>query len=534
MTADIIASVRVTPQISQPAAFPAVNGILHDGGFADLLSREVSSVRQDRPEASGYASEYSTAKRESETERDKPVESSARDVEEIEDEDDSSLKRSKEQEGRRNDAASVKRPDGNLDKIQEKASVQDESDAARLAGAAVEKSVEAPRTEETKRSAKAEAEDEHEREYDHDELVVFRNAAEKEAFASEQTDRKRTAAAEAAAQRDTASAIDGASVTGKTAANVRARSETDVKTTSRTDRPVAASTGEQSRRAGERTATEKTEEPPKTDGREGDVAHRRTAEDRHDQAARARSQSQAAEKDSERNSLTIDVRDHRRGRNERSQRNGESRSRVETAAGDGAESSRSRPVIQSQAGGETGNNGNPQNYGAEQAMHSRAAMAASQGDTRSDAALRLAQTLRDQGASEIVRQAQVILRDNNEGELRLLLKPESLGTVRIRMEMIEDRVALRIFVDNETAGDVFRDSIADLQRSFEESGVSTGAFEVSVHDGSQEGAGQNGASGERYAESPQNASRDQYSEVEHITADFLTDSGSEHRVNVMA
>ncbi len=520
MTADIIASVRVTPQISQPTAFPAANGILHDGGFADLFSREVSSVRPERQDASGYAPDSRAVRRESEKEPDTPVEASAPDVE---DEKGSSLKRSGEQEPRQNDTSSVKRTDGDIDKMQEKASVQDDSDDPRHASMAMAKSVETPRAEAHKGSAKAESE--HGRKYAENEPVAFRSRAKKEVFASEQADRKDVSADEAAVQGDTASTSDGAVVTGKTSANARSRSGIDEKTASRTDRPDAASIGEGARRAGDRTASEKTEGSSRTDGLEGGRTHRRTAPDGHEQAA---------EKDFERKSLTIDVRDHRRGRSDRSQRNGESRSRVENTAGDSAELSRSRPVIQSQAGGETGNNGQPRNFGAEQGMHSRAAMAASQGDTRSDAALRLAQTLRDQGASEIVRQAQVILRDNNEGELRLLLKPESLGTVRIRMEMIEDRVALRIFVDNETAGDAFRDSIADLQRSFEESGVSTDTFEVSVHDGSQEGAGQNGASGERHAGSPPNASRDQYSEVEHITADYLAYNGSEHRVNVMA
>lgn len=241
-----------------------------------------------------------------------------------------------------------------------------------------------------------------------------------------------------------------------------------------------------------------------------------------------------SKKDSEGNSLVIDVRDQRRGRAARADRHGDQDVR---SAGDSVESShaqRTRPVTQTHAGGEGSADADGSGADFAPGSQGQSGSAVTHGDTRSEAAVRLAQTLRDTGASDIVRQAQIILRNQNEGELRLLLRPESLGTVRIRMEMVEDRVALRIFVDNETAGEAFRNSIAELQRSFEESGVQTSSVEVTVEDGSQGDSGEYSPSEETAEQREQQAAGDQYSEREYASADLFGFSGSEHAVNVMA
>jgi flagellar hook-length control protein FliK len=102
------------------------------------------------------------------------------------------------------------------------------------------------------------------------------------------------------------------------------------------------------------------------------------------------------------------------------------------------------------------------------------------------------------------------------------------------MEMVEDRVALRIFVDNETAGEAFRNSIAELQRSFEESGVQTSSVEVTVEDGGQGDSGEYSASEQTAEQHERTPASDQYSEREYASADLFGFSGSEHAVNVMA
>ncbi len=113
---------------------------------------------------------------------------------------------------------------------------------------------------------------------------------------------------------------------------------------------------------------------------------------------------------------------------------------------------------------------------------------------RSDVASELARHLRESGNGEIVRQARVILRDNNLGELRLVLKPDGLGTVRMRMELEDKRIEMRIFVENSGVREVIRENLANLQRAFEAEGFTTGEFHVDV-----EGDGSDGASGQERA-----------------------------------
>ncbi|MFP4509582.1 MAG: flagellar hook-length control protein FliK [Spirochaetaceae bacterium] len=264
------------------------------------------------------------------------------------------------------------------------------------------------------------------------------------------------------------------------------------------------------------------------------VDHKRPDSFARSERDAAESVSSRSRKDSEGNSLVIDVRDQRRERANRAEKDGVQDSRRADDSGDAVGVQRTRPVSQAQTGGESGTDADGGGSEFDFGTQSRPEASATNGDTRSEAALRLAQTLRDGGASDIVRQAQVILRNNNEGELRLLLKPESLGTVRIRMEMVEDRVALRIYVDNEAAGDAFRSSIADLQRSFEESGIHTGSVEVTVEDGGQGDSGEYAASDETPDRRSHPAVGDEYNDREYSSADVFGFNGSEHSVNVMA
>ena len=146
----------------------------------------------------------------------------------------------------------------------------------------------------------------------------------------------------------------------------------------------------------------------------------------------------------------------------------------------------------------------------------------------------LEQMLREQGNSEIVRQARVILKDNRTGELRLTLKPEGLGSVRIRMELEDNRVDLRILVENSNVRDAFRDNLAELQQAFEAEGFNTGEFSVDVNAGEEEGAGHAG-----YRDSTSGAGR--VSGEQSRAMSELSDSvpsvdpyeGVERHVNVM-
>lgn len=147
----------------------------------------------------------------------------------------------------------------------------------------------------------------------------------------------------------------------------------------------------------------------------------------------------------------------------------------------------------------------------------------------------LARTLREQGNADIVRQARVILRDENSGELRLRLKPEGLGNVRIYMELDDKRVDMRILVENSSVRETFRQNIAELQRAFEADGFTTGSFSVDI-EGENAGnmSGNRQENGEADSESQgSNASRGVH-ELEDAVPPLEAEYEHERHVNVMA
>ena len=91
--------------------------------------------------------------------------------------------------------------------------------------------------------------------------------------------------------------------------------------------------------------------------------------------------------------------------------------------------------------------------------------------------------LKNDGNSEIVRQTKMILNDNNSGELRMVLKPERLGFVRIKLNLDDNNIVGRIIVDNNSIKEIFENNMENLLRNFRESGFSSASLEVSVGGG---------------------------------------------------
>jgi len=87
----------------------------------------------------------------------------------------------------------------------------------------------------------------------------------------------------------------------------------------------------------------------------------------------------------------------------------------------------------------------------------------------------LARELNGSLSTDIVRQAAIVLRDGGEGTIRLSLRPESLGKVKIHLEMAENKVSGHIFVETEEALRAFEQEIHTLEQSFRDSG-----FEASL------------------------------------------------------
>jgi flagellar hook-length control protein FliK len=89
------------------------------------------------------------------------------------------------------------------------------------------------------------------------------------------------------------------------------------------------------------------------------------------------------------------------------------------------------------------------------------------------------QRLREMAGSELTRAAGIILRDGG-GEIKLTLKPESLGNVRIRMNLVDNAIEGRIIVDNTAVKHVFEGSLDSLMRALTAEGFQTASLQVSV------------------------------------------------------
>ncbi len=102
----------------------------------------------------------------------------------------------------------------------------------------------------------------------------------------------------------------------------------------------------------------------------------------------------------------------------------------------------------------------------------------------------LARELKDSGNGQIVKKASFLLRDNNQGEIKLILKPESLGRVKIQLNMNENNLVGKIIVENIRVGQIFENNLSGLSKSFEEAGFNSTSIEVSVGDGQNKGTDQ--------------------------------------------
>ncbi len=93
------------------------------------------------------------------------------------------------------------------------------------------------------------------------------------------------------------------------------------------------------------------------------------------------------------------------------------------------------------------------------------------------------QYLIDKGYNQMVEQARVVLKDNNAGEIRMTLHPESLGKVKVALNLSDGSLAGQIFVENQTVKDVFQANLDGLLQAFRDGGWNNLNLQVSVGGG---------------------------------------------------
>ncbi|MCL2791613.1 MAG: flagellar hook-length control protein FliK [Spirochaetaceae bacterium] len=88
--------------------------------------------------------------------------------------------------------------------------------------------------------------------------------------------------------------------------------------------------------------------------------------------------------------------------------------------------------------------------------------------------------LRESGNADIVKNASIILKAEKEGEIRLLMKPESLGYVRIKLMLSDSNIVGRIIVDNYSVKEIFESNLENLIKNFKINGYSSATIDVAV------------------------------------------------------
>ena len=84
-----------------------------------------------------------------------------------------------------------------------------------------------------------------------------------------------------------------------------------------------------------------------------------------------------------------------------------------------------------------------------------------------------------QNAGDFVKAANIVLRDNNQGQINLILHPEELGNVKISMEVHGKEIVGHITVSSREAMEAFGQSADALKNSFLQSGFENAKFDVS-------------------------------------------------------
>jgi len=104
--------------------------------------------------------------------------------------------------------------------------------------------------------------------------------------------------------------------------------------------------------------------------------------------------------------------------------------------------------------------------------------------SHSSAAMKFARRLDSQIGEEIVRQIKIVLNRASAGELRINLRPENLGRVRVEIQLEDNNLSGRFFVETPLAREVFKGALEGLQTKLLESGFGAADLEMAWDDAS--------------------------------------------------
>ncbi len=126
-------------------------------------------------------------------------------------------------------------------------------------------------------------------------------------------------------------------------------------------------------------------------------------------------------------------------------------------------------------------------------------------------------------SAELVKQTRMIIGNGGNGEIHLVLKPESLGNVRVRLNIHDNNLVGKIFVDNNTVKEMVQGSLANLYNAFKQDGFNQAMINVFVgsEKGSPQEGGQDGGTAMKGETAQERWEREHEQNRELVTADSL-------------
>ncbi|MDR0526864.1 MAG: flagellar hook-length control protein FliK [Spirochaetaceae bacterium] len=95
----------------------------------------------------------------------------------------------------------------------------------------------------------------------------------------------------------------------------------------------------------------------------------------------------------------------------------------------------------------------------------------------------LARELHQNLNGDIVREANIMLRSGGDATIRLALHPASLGSVKIKLEVLDNKITGKIIVESEEALRAFQRETSSLEDAFRASGFDGAALETALSGG---------------------------------------------------